>query len=506
MKKIAKILWITCALSLAVLVATRYILGGWINFLYVPLGIFLISFVGAVGADFKFYIEFFTLKTTKDGLHMGVIILLFLSFLFCVNYFSVRYNKTWDFTEEKFNTLSDQSRKVLESLEEEVSFLIFHRGDRDKKKRLELHLALRLYKETTRLVKVNFVNVYEERKKAEKFFKEGEALRSVEVFVIHKGKKVKIAPPFEENSFTSALIQVTRKKNKTIYFLSGHGERNIRSKSEEGLQFFAEALKDMGYSVESLSLLEGNLPSTEHVLSIIGPQNQILDSEFELLRSWVQKGGQIFIAADPKKRHNINKLTEILGIHFKNDLILNRGIKFLSGTNIELSLGLVFHSSHEVTKPFISRKGFTLFNLASSLGEKKEANLSVEALISTPPRGFYSAKSFSDKKGKYASLPIVMTSKGSLGSGKPFKAVVVGDSDFLSEREIVNGFNKDVGLNIISYLADEGDLVSIQPKKMKGTKLSLTGVGQASILVMGLTIPLILFILSGLFFYRRRKL
>ena len=92
MSKWAKILWLISGVSLAGLVIARYILGGWTtDWLFVPLAMFAVTAVGALIIDYKFYLEFFTLRTTKHGMNMGVLILLVVALLVSVNFLGKRY-------------------------------------------------------------------------------------------------------------------------------------------------------------------------------------------------------------------------------------------------------------------------------------------------------------------------------------------------------------------------------------------------------------------------------
>ena len=58
MSKWAKILWLVSGLSLTCLVTIRYIFGGWTtDWLFVPLGMFLLTAIVAVVVDYRFYLE-----------------------------------------------------------------------------------------------------------------------------------------------------------------------------------------------------------------------------------------------------------------------------------------------------------------------------------------------------------------------------------------------------------------------------------------------------------------
>ena len=82
---------------------------------------------------------------------------------------------------------------------------------------------------------------------------------------------------------------------------------------------------------------------------------------------------------------------------------------------------------------------------------------------------------------------------------------VYGDSDFLSNSFIDKGINRDLVLNTVSYMADEMDLVSIRPKKLKATQLTLKSSDQMGIVLFAVLLPIIFFVCSFIIWLRRRE-
>ncbi len=82
--------------------------------------------------------------------------------------------------------------------------------------------------------------------------------------------------------------------------------------------------------------------------------------------------------------------------------------------------------------------------------------------------------------------------------------MIFGDSDFVSNKSIAQGLNRDLALNSFSFLAQEDDLISIRPKQPKGTQLMMTKYTQLGLVGAGVGLPLILLILGGVVWFRRR--
>ncbi|MCB9026673.1 MAG: GldG family protein [Bdellovibrionaceae bacterium] len=525
MSKLAKVLWLVSGLSLAALVTIRYILGGWTtDWLFLPLGLFGICFLGALVIDYKFYLEFLTLKTTKHGMNMGAMIILVIVFFVSINYFGKKYSKTWDLTEEKLHSLSDQSLNLIKNLDQNIQFIAFYRGAEDEEEKQQVKNALNSFKENSSKVNLRFVNSYVENELAESYLGNIQEKNKLVLFAEYKGKRVRVEEPFSEQNITSSMIKVTREGQKTVYFLTGHGEREIKSEESEGIALFKQRLEESSYIVKELSLITGQvIPTDADIIAIVGPTLQILEGERELLKDYLRKGGRLFIAADPGEKHDISLLTKIFGVEFRNNYILDVGLNRLMGRGVAGILGIDFDRDSEITKKFIGQRGFTVFDKVSELTEDPnlDPNLKITSLIRSAKTSFIVNELKNIKKPEVQDSHVLAMlvegklppAKGESSKDKPntenankeFAAIVFGDSDFVAQKDIINGFNIDLALNAISFLAKETDLISIQPKAPKGTQMTLTSTKMNVMVVLGLLIPLIFMVMSGTMWFRRRS-
>lgn len=125
MSRISKILFLIAFLLTIATVLLKIMTGIWLN-LNTVLAIAACGAVAvAIVLDARLYWDFLTMRTTKHGMNMGAWIVLVLTALVCVNYLASRHNKTWDLTQEKLNSLSDQSVNLLKGLKDDVEFKVF---------------------------------------------------------------------------------------------------------------------------------------------------------------------------------------------------------------------------------------------------------------------------------------------------------------------------------------------------------------------------------------------
>ncbi len=205
-------------------------------------------------------LDFFTLKTTKQGLNMGALILIVTTFLVLVNFIAVRYNKTWDLSATGQYTLSEQSKKILDQASGEISVFFFYKNGMDgvDATKKSFSSLVKVYQEYSPKIKLEYVDMDAQPKKTQEF----EANKGAgEAFIEYAGQKNRIEgqfsgqglQSFSEQQFTNALIKTTRKNKKSVYFLQGHKERDLTSdKDETGLLSFKQMLEKNSLNVSRL--------------------------------------------------------------------------------------------------------------------------------------------------------------------------------------------------------------------------------------------------------------
>jgi ABC-type uncharacterized transport system involved in gliding motility auxiliary subunit len=512
MSKKAKVCFLLAGLLLIVLAVSQFMFNTWLNINSVL--VYLAGALVVVGllVDYKMYLEFFTMRTTKHGMNMGVMILVVVILLVCVNYLANLHNKSWDVTQEKLNSLSDQSTKVMDGLKNEIEVKVFNKGHESAEEKQKIKQTLNLYSDYSGKIKVRFFNPYVDNEAAMQYLAnlpDRETSHSF-VFIEYGGKRVRADAPFDEAAITSAMIKATRDGEAKIYFIKGHGEKDIDSEGDQGVKDLVRSLNESSFKVESLSLIDRKeIPKDATAIAIVGPSESYLDAELGWLKEFMQNGGHLFIALDPGQHSNLAAFVKTLGVEFQNNYVIT--VAPVVGGGPAVVLGRNFDGGSDITKSFPNGASFALFYLASEVkaAPNLPPTLKVVDLVKTDNFSF----TMNDLKQKLTQRPktevvtLAVEAKGKTEdnkSGKDFQAVVFGDSDFLTNRSLQLGVNRDLGLNSFASLANQKDLLSIRPKLPKGTNLMLTGLARWGIILGGLALPIILFITSGVVWFRRR--
>ena len=85
------------------------------------------------------------------------------------------------------------------------------------------------------------------------------------------------------------------------------------------------------------------------------------------------------------------------------------------------------------------------------------------------------------------------------------RVVVVGDSDFLANQTIGFEGNRDIGLNIANWLAQQENLIAIRPKEPSDRRITMTpDHGQAIFWLTLFVVPGLLFLTAFRVWWKRR--
>ena len=295
--------------SLIIIVVTTWILGGWLPFLYIFLGLFCLGLLLAIVIDYRLYLSFLLMKTAKNGISMGLSILLTIVFCVSLAYLSTQFETSFDITEEQINSLAPQTIQLLDKLEDDLYVKVFYKGRQGMESKENIKRNLFLFKQTSSKVKDSYYNAHLENILAQKYLNDlsNKDKNNIFVFIEYKDRKVQALTPFNEEKITSAIIQATRRGERSVYFLSGHEERDPFG----ALSSLRETLTQSSFQVKMLNFIKDGfvVPSDAAALLIVGPNRLLLSQEINTLKQFLQNGGRMLLALDPDKGSHISSVT-----------------------------------------------------------------------------------------------------------------------------------------------------------------------------------------------------
>jgi len=400
--------------------------------------------------------------TVLTGLVLGILIF--------AQIISTKNFLRFDLTETKRYSLSEKSKKVLKLLNEPVKAIAFY-GEKEFG-RDKIEELFKEYKYSYPKFYYEFVDPVKNPAKAKKYKVQSHGT----IILEYKGRREKVISR-EEEDITNAILKLLREEKRSIYFLTGHGEKGIFN----GCSNLREALEGENYNVKELSLLKENkIPQDASCLVIAGPQKNLFDTEFQAIKEYLDRGGKVLVMIDPYRCPSMEKFLANYNIELENDTIVDKTSKILGGEY--LFPVVTKYESHPITR---NLNYASFFPVARSLRLKRETSeIEVEVLTrtgkdawgETDREGLIEGKaSFDEKKDIPGPLTIGAVSSFPVKEEKKKARIVVfGDSDFASNDYLEVSGNKDLILSTIGWLAEEESLISIRPREWGYTPLILS--------------------------------
>jgi ABC-type uncharacterized transport system involved in gliding motility auxiliary subunit len=449
-----------------------------------------------------------------------LMIVLMLAIVVVVNILLSRYHQRFDFTEARIHSLSDQSIKVVKALKNDVNLKAFFREGNMARARMED--LLKIYAYQSPRVKFEFIDPDKNPGLVKRY-----EVTADGTTVLEAGDKDTRITGATEEDITNALIQVTREKKKTVYFLEGHGELSTEVVEEGGISFAKDELAKLGYEVKKQSLaLADSFPKDCAALVIPGPKKDLLPAELETISKYLEDGGRVLFLVDAQVTPGFIPYLAGYGFKLENDLILDPASRMIGGDYFMPFIDR--YESHEITRNFRYATFFPFARSVEPIEPKPERVGAVNALGKTSEDS-YAKRDFTLKakmtlkeiafdKAKDKAGPLTIAGVASLkpkvsdaaapaGPANEGRFAVVGDSDFASNRYYNLSGNGNFFLNILNWLTQESDLISIMPKTSNPRTIQLSpSQGKLIFWVSVVILPLLVLAFGISIWLRRRAL
>ncbi len=445
--------------------------------------------------------------------------LLFLGILVLIALIAQKHPKRWDLTKSGEHTLTEQSIKVVKSIKEPVKILAFFASGASKEEAKDL---LETYSYYNPKISYEFIDPDRHPELAKKY-----EIKTYGTLVLEGyGKKETIQSASEE-AITNGLLKLSSPKKKKIYFVIGHGEHSIDEFGKAGYSSLKSALEKENYEIEKINLMTSkNIPSDASVVIIPGPKKELFPEEVKLLDEYLKKGGKIIVMLDPYKDGGLKDWLASYGIALYNDVIIDKLSRIFGGSYL---LPVVTqYAFHPITKNFTIA---TFYPEARSIREAKNKPdyVSITKLAMTSQGAWAETNkemldkgqaSFDEKEDMMGPVPIVTLATIDLSKLNKEKApkkekdkekhksayiVAIGDSDFIDNTHFGLSGNGDFFLNIVHYLAEEQNLITIEPRKKEGQPLVLTQNQMMMVFWISIVLVPLLVLLIGIGVFTRRR-
>jgi ABC-type uncharacterized transport system involved in gliding motility auxiliary subunit len=358
-------------------------------------------------------------------------------------------------------------------------------------------------------------------------------VQSYGTVVLEYDGRVERTTSTDEQGIANALKRVIEGQTKKIYFAQGHGEGDIAASDNEGFSQFAEALKSENFETAKLALAQTPaVPDDATVVVIAGPKADFLPAEIEALKAYLNRGGKMLLLLDPPESATAAPLTNLIALAAEWNISVGTNV-VLDEQSIQSAAVpvVVDYPRHPITDRF--ERVMTAYPFVRSIEPieggtnsryaQKILETSVRSWAETDLKGLFATGKPQpdpkvDKQGPVSiaaavnvsapNAPAAPATDGATSAESPkpeTRVVVMGDSDFISNQTLNFSGNRDLGLNIANWLAQQENMIAIRAKNPADRRLTLTqDQGQAIFWLTLFVVPGLLFVTAFRVWWTKR--
>jgi len=318
-----------------------------------------------------------------------------------------------------------------------------------------------------------------------------------------------------EQDLYTALLVASGKEQKKVYFLAGHGERDIDREAEDGYLKIRQGLEVDNYAVETLpwspEAQDVVVPDDAALVVIAGPLGTLPESHAESLNLFVagrnsdgsvrREASRLIVLTEPDTHASFRQFLATWGILIPDGYIRDEAGSQPNAPRTLRINNYTLPERNEISRILESLQGTPQF---------EEVRNALQAMTSiVQPRGVRLSETFMpgasalvplpDPSGSVGPIPIALTSPASsliddiertepvegdpVGPFAPAvflpisipgdqgdsvqiaNVIVFGDSDFISNENVSRGSGAALFLNSANYLMGDYSLVSIRNRE-----------------------------------------
>lgn len=441
------------------------------------------------------------------------------------------FHERWDMTREKVYSLPQATAGILRDLKDrKIELLLFFSQDDPSRQGLEVFL-----KECGRHHPDFHYNFYDpnRRPKLARKFK----VSIAKTVIFRSGdREERLVGPTEEG-FSNAFLRLLHPQDLDVCFVIGHGEVELEEDATGGYRRFRDTLQGYNVKTHGIVLMRDHVPDVCQVVVVGGPRWDLTPEEFSDLDKAFQKGKGVLLLIDPMDPgagETFSEFAKKFGIALGRNVIVDKVSRMVGGDFL-MPLVSRYFVTHPVTKgmkqaaffPLVRsvqpstdtvpgldvmplaltgegswgetdlsalENGNAIFNMDTDIAGPLPVAVAVEK---TRDSGLVAGDSKS-KDPKRGTSPEERVPRG--------RMILVGDGDFLTNGYLDLSGNKELGLNMVRWLARDDRFIDVKRPELRFKSLLLNDTQRTQwiILLIGVY-PLAFIVLGGTYLLIRSR-
>ncbi len=438
---------------------------------YIGVAVAIVGFTAALFLDRERLQRLARGRQARYGTNAALGTFALLAILALLNIVAFQKPKTWDLTEDRRFSLAPETIATVKALDSDVQLIGFYSVDRTAQRDALRPLLQQIQEASAGRVSYEFVDPFAQPFRAKEY---GVAQDASLVVALGNTSEVTTAP--SEAAITESIVRLAHPESRKVYFLTGHGERDLQADDDSGFSQLRQALESKSYTVETLSLLVApQVPDDALAVVVAGPTAPFSSAEIDALKTFTEDGGGLVVLTDPTPGTQITPENDLLSAYLHSSWGLSPQPDLVVDLNSSMGVLAAIsasYASHPVTDRLQNLA--TYFPVARSVaveaspdggptrtdlvltGANSWGETNLEGL---PEQGQIEFSQSDDIPGP---LAIAAAAEASDGNSR---VIVVGDSDFGANADFSNYGNGDLLVNSIDWAAGQNELINLTPKQ-----------------------------------------
>jgi ABC-type uncharacterized transport system involved in gliding motility auxiliary subunit len=503
------------------------------NYALIALGIGIAGIVGWAALTPQEFTAFVTGKQARYGTVTIVSVALLIGIVALVYVLLAQAALTLDMTENRRYSLSSETENVLNRVSRPIQLTGFY-TPRNLPLQEEDDQFFRLYEDATGgLITRQYIDPEENPAQAQRFA----VIEDGQVYISYLNSDGTIdfstlarvpRSGTQERDVTGAIARLLAAGQLTVYFETSNDERSPLDATAEGLSGINAGIQESGVNTQPLDLAQialdgGDIPADASAVIFARPLRDLTTEEIAVIDRYLDRGGSLFIMTDVLFTDNAflqedgafnQYLWENYGIHALDAVIVDPAAS--GQTPLDIISAAVFAESDIAARLDPASGTPTLFRIARAVDidlDTQRPDLANGRVIMSSPDSYgetnlqalgdtntYQYDAGTDIPGPLAS--VVWATNLDTES----RIVLVGDSDFATNGQIMSGGNSLLFTDALTWITDFNDQLEFAPQAY-ATGLPTLFVSQQQIdLVVFIAVILVpgIVLISGLSIWARR--
>jgi len=396
-----------------------------------------------------------------------------------------RHNHRFDMTPTQSFVLADESQQIAANLQVPVRIIAFYNAQEHEQRR-QMEDVLQLFAAASPQISFRLLDLDREPALAKKY-----GIGSFNTGVLLADGRRRELRSIDEDEIVNAVLRLTRREQRVLCFLSGHGEHSPQDPSDrEGYSEVSKALEKEGFDIRTIdNIPPDGVPAECSAVILAGPRRDFLPGESEQLSRYLDNGGRVMLMVDPGAPASAVQFLAHYGVRAGDDLVVDERNRLYGADSFmprvpifdegtfrkNIDTAAVFSVARTVVPTDDAPPGLHVLLLALTANESWAR---VDG--GTVPEGTPQFRREIDKPGPLP-VGVMVTNAASAGglsagsgdqTGKVSRMIVFGDSDFASNLYLNLLGNKDLFMSSLGVLAEDQELIAVRHKGLPRASLS----------------------------------